>query len=334
MVASLVTPVGAGVVGGAQAFVVDLARGLSSRGHEVTLYCAAGSQVAGLEMVEIAIAAEAAGAGRVLPGQVTQPEPPPGLVDGFRRLFGELRSRRVDAVSAHAFDAEVIELAEGLPVLHTLHLPPISPRVVAAAVRSAARFATVSTSSEQAWAAAGIHCEVLRNGVPAWEPPFDGAEPVALLVGRFSPEKGLEDGVRAARLAGLAPVVVGDAYDPGYHPRLEGAQIIGPLERAAVGELMARSAVLLAPVKWEEPFGLAVAEAQMAGCPVAGYRRGALPEIVEEGVSGFLVEPDDVAALGAAARRCLELDRRRIHASALDRLGLAKSITAYEAALS
>lgn len=327
------TPVGAGVVGGAQAFVVDLAQGLSRLGHRVTLFCAAGSDVPGVELVEVAVDRDAAGAGRVMPGQAIQPEPPKPLVEGFRRLFAELRARQLDAVSAHAFDAEAIELAEGLPVLHTLHLPPISPRVTEAAKRSRSRFATVSTSCQRAWAAAGVRCELLRNGVPAWEPPFEPVEPQALLVGRLSPEKGFEDGLRAAQMSGLTPVVVGQEYDPTYHPRLGAGKLVGPLSRGAVSELMARSAVLLAPVKWEEPFGLAVAEAQMAGCPVAGYRRGALPEVVEEGVGGYLVEPDEVPALAEAARRCLSLDRRAAHAGALERLCLSKTLEAYEAAL-
>jgi glycosyltransferase involved in cell wall biosynthesis len=333
-VASLVTPVGAGVVGGAQAFLVDLAQGLARRGGAVTVYCAAGSRVPGVELVEIAVDAEAAREGRVMPGRREQPEAPSGLVDAFGSLFKELRARGADAVSSHAFDAEAIELAEGLPVLHTLHLPPISEPVLAAARRSRARFATVSRNCARAWAAAGVECEVLRNGVPEWQPAFARATETALLVGRLSPEKGFGDGVRAARLAGLSVVVAGDAYDPSYQePLLAETTVVGPLDRTALSELMARSAVLLAPVKWEEPFGLAAAEAQMAGCPVAGYRRGALPEVVEDGVSGHLVEPDDVAALAEAARRCLSLDRRAVHASARSRLGLEKTLDAYEAAL-
>jgi glycosyltransferase involved in cell wall biosynthesis len=75
------------------------------------------------------------------------------------------------------------------------------------------------------------------------------------------------------------------------------------------------------------------AEAQMAGCPVAGYRRGALPEVVEEGVGGVLVDPDDVEALAGAIRACLKLDRRLVRASAQRRLGLEAALDRYEVAL-
>jgi glycosyltransferase involved in cell wall biosynthesis len=71
----------------------------------------------------------------------------------------------------------------------------------------------------------------------------------------------------------------------------------------------------------------------MAGCPVAGYRRGALPEVVEEGVSGLLVEPEDIESLAAAIRRCLSLDRGAVRASALRRLGMEQALDGYETAL-
>jgi len=75
------------------------------------------------------------------------------------------------------------------------------------------------------------------------------------------------------------------------------------------------------------------AEAQMAGCPVAGYRRGAFPEVVDEGVSGVLVEPDDIDALATAIRRCLLLDRSAVRSSALRRLGMEQALDGYETAL-
>ena len=71
----------------------------------------------------------------------------------------------------------------------------------------------------------------------------------------------------------------------------------------------------------------------MAGCPVAGYRRGAMPEVVEEGVTGFLAEPDDIEGLAAAIDACAGLDRERVRASARRRLGLDRMLDAYEKAL-
>ena len=71
----------------------------------------------------------------------------------------------------------------------------------------------------------------------------------------------------------------------------------------------------------------------MAGCPVAAYNRGALAEVVEDGVSGFLATPDDAASLAQAIERCLTLDRREVRASARRRLSLDGAIDGYETAL-
>ena len=120
---------------------------------------------------------------------------------------------------------------------------------------------------------------------------------------------------------------------PSYALDLSNAQQLGVLTREHLRQVMAGSAVIVCAVRWEEPFGLVAAEAQMAGCPVAAYRRGALPEVVEEGVSGFLAEPDDVDSLAAAIRSCMALDRAQVRASARRRLGLEAALDAYESAL-
>lgn len=333
--ASLVTPLVPAQAGGAQAFITDLARGLTERGHRVQLYCADGSEVAGVELVRVPVDGSVE-AGLVRPAG-SAAGPVPALRDGFERLFAELRRRGADAVSQHAFDVEALELAEGLPVLHTLHLPPIAAPVVAAAARTRAPLATVSESARRSWEGTGLRVRVLRNGVPAFEPPPAAVEAVALIAGRISPEKGTAVGIRVARAAGLRPLVVGGIYDAEYHrrevlPLLDGDRLLGPLARPRLWELMAGCAVTLMPVDWEEPFGLVAAESQLAGCPVAAYRRGGLPEVVAEGVGGHLADAGDEDALGAAARSCLALDRSRVRAGAAS-LTIERSLDAYEAAL-
>jgi hypothetical protein len=327
----LVTPLLPAQAGGSQAFVVDLARGLAARGHEVELYCAAGSEVPGVDLVQIPLGADVTRA-LVMPG-APRSEVMPELREGFERLFAELGRRGADAVSQHAFDAEAIELAEGLPVVHTLHLPPLVPAVVAAARTTSGRLAMVSRSAQTGWAVAGVKTELIPNGVPDWQPEPGPVEPTALIAGRISPEKGIEDGVAAARKAGLEAIVVGGDYDHAYRRSLVGVKIRPPLPRDDLWRLMARSAVTVMAAKWEEPFGLVAAEAQVAGCPVAAYARGALPEVVAEGAGGFLARPDEVGDLAGAIRRCLRLDRARIREQARERLLIDRSLDAYEEAL-
>jgi UDP-glucose:tetrahydrobiopterin glucosyltransferase len=336
VVASPVTPLRPAQLGGAQAFVCDLARGLTERGHEVTLHCAEGSEVAGVRLVQVPPPEDAVAA-LVMPGG-PEPPPTPQVAAAIARMFADIRDLRVDAVSQHAFDAPAFASARGLPVLHTLHLPPIVRAVVAAAREvPAAQLATVSRACHKDWLAAGVEVtRILPNGVPdaVHEVGVDSVPGrAALIAGRISPEKGIEHALAAVRAAGLAVRLAGGHYDPDYAVDLSGVELLGSLARERLQRVMAGSAVTVCAVRWEEPFGMVAAEAQMAGCPVAGYRRGGLPEVVEEGVSGFLASPDDVHGLADAIRHCLTLDRANVRTSALLRLGIGAALDRHEQAL-
>jgi UDP-glucose:tetrahydrobiopterin glucosyltransferase len=332
VVASPVTPLRPAQLGGAQAFVCDLAVGLAARGHDVTLHCTDGSEVAGVRLVTVPAPRDAASA-LVMPGGA-EPPPAPGVTAALAAMFESIPAG-VDAISQHAFDAPAFTLARGLPVLHTLHLPPIVDSVVAAA-RATPRMqlAAVSHASARTWATVEVEVgEVLPNGVPDNGIAPAPVERVALVAGRISPEKGIEDALAAARSIGLTVRLAGAHYDPGYAPDLGGTEVLGSLPREQLRALMAASAVTICAVRWDEPFGMVAAEAQMAGCPVAAYRRGAMPEVIEDGVSGRLAEPDDIASLARAIDECLALDRRAVRASAQRRLGLGAALDRYGTAL-
>jgi glycosyltransferase involved in cell wall biosynthesis len=96
---------------------------------------------------------------------------------------------------------------------------------------------------------------------------------------------------------------------------IDGAQIrlVGELNDKAKGDLLRGAAALLFPIDWPEPFGLVMIEAMACGTPVIAFRRGSVPEVVDNGVTGFVV--DDEAGAVAAIRRIRQLDRRRIRAT-------------------
>jgi len=334
VVASPVTPLRPAQVGGAQSVICDLAVGLVRRGHSVQLYCAEGSEVAGVELRMVPTPPDALRA-LVMPGGA-QAVPSPGVTAAITTMFRRIANSRPDVVSQHAFDAPAFELAEMLPALHTLHLPPITPAVVAAVqLIPAKRLATVSQSCWREWEAAGAQVgRVIRNGVSDLSVNGEPVEEVALIAGRISPEKGVDHALMAARMASLPSRIAGSLYHPDYVVDLAGVEVLGSIPRDDLRRVMARSAVTVCAIRWEEPFGMVAAEAQMAGCPVAAYRRGALPEVVEEGVSGFLAAPDDVEDLARAIVKCLALDRKEVRASAQRRLGLEGMLNGYEAAMS
>ncbi len=333
LVASPVTPLRPAQMGGAQAMVSDLASGLSRRGHDVWLYCASGSDVPGVRLVTVPSPKDASSA-LVMPGG-PPPLPAPGVTAAIKAMFDLISGNSFDVVSQHAFDAPAFVYANDLPVLHTLHLPPLVPSVVEAAAKvGTARLATVSQASRRAWLAAGIEVgHVLPNGVEDLQVPQQPPAPYALIAGRMSPEKGLDHALAAAGRAGLRARVAGALYDPEYVVDLSTAQLLGMLTRVELRRVMADSAVTICAARWDEPFGLVAAEAQMAGCPVAAYRRGALPEVIDDGVSGALAEPDDIDSLAEAIRVCQSLDRDKVRSSALSRLGLEPALDRYETVL-
>ena len=338
-VTSLAVPLLAAQAAGPQALVCDLAQGLAERGHRVTLYCARATllpQLTDVVIVQIPVDPMAAEA-RVMPlGQESQAIEALGVA--FQQMFVELRRRGHEVISQHAYDAEAVDLSRGLALLHTIHLPPLGTRVPAALRRAAEPRVTVSHACARLWVGAGVTIGVIPNGVPSFAVDAGPVEDVALIAGRISPEKGVACAVRVARRAGLKPLVVGDVYDRAYFdsevaPLLEPDEVSAAVPRDQLWKLMARSRVCLAAVRWEEPFGLTFAEAQVAGCPVAGFRRGGLPEIVEEGVSGVLVEADDESALMAAVVKAGAFDRAEVRRSGLARLSLAPVLETYESVL-
>lgn len=317
-------------LGGAQAFVTDLARALVARGHEVTLHCAAGSDVTGVPLVPVS--AGELEAAMVRPGGPGAPALP-AMREAFRRLYAGIRERRPDAVSQHAFDAEAIEEAEQLDcrVAHTLHLPPLGGAVVDAARATGRPLVTVSRAAAADWARAGVSASVISNGVPDFDAGTPPVQPRAVVAGRVSPEKQTHVAIDLARRAGLAPVVVGTLYDREYAAR-HGIRA-RRLARPDLWRLMAASAVTMMPVDWDEPFGLVAAESQVAGCPVVAYRRGGLAEVVEEGVGGLLVAPGDEDGFVAAIQAARALDRRNVRESGRRRLLIDRCAAEYEALL-
>ena len=183
---------------------------------------------------------------------------------------------------------------------------------------------------------------VIRYGIDVERVPFSAAPGDYLVtVGRLVPHKGADRAIAIAERAGLPLVIVGDVtpylpdsepyYESRVRPRVDGTRVrlFRNLPNAEVLALVAGARAFLFPISWDEPFGLVVAEALAAGTPVIATPRGSLPELVEDGVTGFLAESDE--ALAEAVARAGEIDRRRCRSEAETRFGYRRMAAEYEA---
>jgi glycosyltransferase involved in cell wall biosynthesis len=195
----------------------------------------------------------------------------------------------------------------------------------------------VSISQDQRRGVVGANWQAtVYHGLPQGLHTFrDVARPSLAFLGRLSPEKGIVPAVEIARRAGMTLRVAAKIY-PEERPYYE--QVVEPLFRAspwvefigevggrAKDEFLGNALGVLFPIDWEEPFGLVMIEAMACGTPVVAFRRGSVPEVMVDGVTGFVVDGVEEAAqavgrLGRLSRReCRRVFEERYDASRMTR---------------
>ncbi|MDR1989804.1 MAG: glycosyltransferase family 4 protein [Acidobacteriaceae bacterium] len=166
------------------------------------------------------------------------------------------------------------------------------------------------------------------------QPHVDAEAPLVFL-GRIESIKGTHAAVQVARRSGRRLIIAGNIADQAYfdrdvRPFVDGERIryVGPVDDAAKNTLLGSASALLMPIDWDEPFGIVMAEALACGTPVVGFARGSVPEVVIDGVTGWIV--DDVAAMTAAVGRLNAIDRRACRADAEQRFSATAIVDQYE----
>jgi glycosyltransferase involved in cell wall biosynthesis/superfamily II DNA or RNA helicase len=279
LIAPLVSPIAEPQVGGSQSVVADLARGFVRRGHDVVLYAPEHSRVDGVNILSLGIDSERLQDDVYQSGSTRAPSS--AMTEAYRTIFQHVRSGDFDVIHSHGFDAPAITegVRVGLSILHTLHLPPTSIMVdvirVARSEGSTVWCAGVSHAHAGLWSAA-VHIDhVLRNGVPVSAIPYraEGARD-AVIAARFSPEKGVVEGIEAARAAGWSVTVFGIPYDEHYEHDVRrrwwgdaDVRFHDPVSRPILWNALGTAGVVLCLSHWDEPFGMVAAEAQAAGTP-------------------------------------------------------------------
>jgi glycosyltransferase involved in cell wall biosynthesis len=309
--------------GGTELVVHALVVALERLGHAVTLFATGDSRTKRV---------------RALFTRAIWPPDPYAELLHCRAAVGEIAAGGFDVVHAHVPAMLAFVRDVPAPVVYTVHHAADEglARFYEAAPAPAIR---VAISARQAELARPRPAVVVHHGLdPAMYPRCGPGGDLAVFIGRISWTKGPDLAIAAARRARLPVVVCGSAHadppsQPGWAeevfaalraPRVEWRRMVG---LAAKRTLFARARALVAPHRWEEPFGLVIAEALLAGCPVIAAPRGSAPELVVPGVDGFLA--DGVGETAEALRAVAALDRRVIQARARRRFSAARMAQAY-----
>jgi glycosyltransferase involved in cell wall biosynthesis len=250
-----------------------------------------------------------------------------------------LRDERVDIVHLHGVDFDRYLPDPGPPVLATLHLPAaFYPPAVFRLERPATFLHGVSASQTASFPEDAFLLPEIPNGVVLERFRFrESKRGFALALGRICPEKGYHLALDAAARAGVALLIGGSVYPYEAHeryfreavqPRLGAfGRFLGPVGGARKRRLLAAARCLVIPSLVAETSSLVAMEALASGTPVVAFRRGALPEIVEHGVTGFLV--DDAAEMADAILAAEMIDPCACRCAAEDRFAAPRMVQAY-----
>ena len=312
--------------GGIEAVVAGLVDGLVDRGHDVTLI-GAGPPGSRARYVPVYDEPQSDRVGEAIPEVIH--------AAAAARVVAELD---VDVVHDHTLAGPLTAGSRRAPTVVTAHgcvvgepgwyLRELGKTVGLVAISEAQR----RLAPDLHW----VGC--VHNAVDVESFPVgDGSDGYLLFLGRFSPDKGAHLAIDVAHRLGMSILLAGKIAEPGerryfdeaVRPHL-GPRVcyVGPADDQFKRELFRGAEALLFPISWEEPFGLVMVEAMACGTPVVALHRGSVPEVVLDGVTGFVVrDPDDLAA---AARKARTLDRAACRRHAEEHFDLPRMVDGYE----
>lgn len=217
------------------------------------------------------------------------------------------------------------------PLVTTIH-GFSGPRILPAYVSARSNYVSISDADRSPLL---DYVATVHHGIDLTELPFRPAGGDDLVIfGRIHPDKGTADAIEIARRADRRLIICGIVQDEEYfarsvRPHVDGDRVqyrgsVGPAERSAV---LGAAAALLHPIHFDEPFGLSVIEAMATGTPVVAFSRGSMPEIIDEGVTGCLVDGIDQAV--PAVESAAAFNRAAIRAVVERRFGVDRMVDEY-----
>ena len=301
-----------------------IAEGLVGLGHEVTLFATADSRTAGRLHAE---------APRGYEEDLTLDAK---VYEGLHIAAAFERAGDFDVLS-NQFDFLPLTYSRlvATPVVTTIH-GFSSERIVPAyrAYDDIAHYVSISAADRHP---ALTYAGTIHHGIDADAFTYvDRPGAYLLFLGRIHPDKGTHTAIEVARRVGVPLVIAGIVQDAAYFaemvaPAVDGRTVtfVGPVEAIERDRLLGGALALLHLIAFDEPFGLAVVESLATGTPVIAYRRGSMPELVDDGVTGFLVA--DVAGAVGAVGRVPSLSRQACRSAVEQRFTASTMVARYAA---
>jgi glycosyltransferase involved in cell wall biosynthesis len=328
-IAPLVESVPPRLYGGTERIVSYLTEELVGQGHEVTLFASADSKTSARLVACCSDALRLNPAVRdVIPYYML-------MLDKVRRHAAEfdIIHFHIDQFHFPVFrdiaqrTITTLHGRQDLPDIHRLYAGFPEMRTV-----------SVSNSQCKPMAEVTSPLATIHHGLPAdlFQPSLCPRGGYLAFLGRISPEKGVDRAIRIARAAGIPLKIAAkvDRVDAEYfksviEPMLAGpgVEYIGEIDESHKQDFLGEARALLFPISWPEPFGLVMIEAMACGTPVLAFRNGSVPEVVDDGVTGFIVDTEEeaVCRLGAL----LALNRGRVRRRFEERFTAARMAADY-----
>jgi len=314
--------------GGTEAVVAALVDQLVERGHDVTLV-ASGRPGTKATHNHVAFAAP--------PSDLLGSSALPEVIQAVEAAHA-FDGLDLDIVHDNSLAGPLLAYGRSIPTVVTMH-GPVNNMNGDYYRRMGEAVDLVAISDAQRRLAPAMHwVGTVHNAVDVSSFPYRAdKEDWVLWLGRFCAEKGAHLAIDAARAAGRKILLAGkrnevaerEYFDAQISPRLgSGVEYVGEADAAMKRELFSRAACLVFPIRWEEPFGMVMAEALACGTPVVALRRGSVPEIIDDGVTGYVT--DDPADLPGLINRVRDLDPAACRAAARAKFDLPVMAAGYE----
>lgn len=338
---SLIAPVAEGrCFGGAEMMALELTEALAQLGHHVIMIGLPGSEARG------AFVLPAPGeTSLMLPGEEPHAEDTALFTEIFHELAAMAKRDQLDAVHLHLNDAPALLAADAfarrfpkVAVVSTLHLAAVFPSTTRAvqallAQRTPLVFAAPSLFAAKSYGPGADVIRVIPNGVPTSRIAFHESAPAdrhLAWAGRRSPEKGPRHAIAIAQRAGRPITIAGTKHPDDGAGDAPHVTDLGRVPREEVPALFGGAECTLITSSIAEAHPLVALESLAAGTPVVAFAAGGLPEIVTEGVNGFLVPPGDVDEAVKKLELVPALSRRACREDAERRFDQLRMVRDYE----